>query len=327
MHNRILVIGGGSIGTRHLNNLTSLGAKNLACLHYSKSKKNTKDAITHLYDWSSVVKWEPEIILICSPTVFHMRDLDRSISLGVDVFMEKPLSSNAVNPELHFPSDRVFMIGYMLRWHNQLKKMRELIVSDKYGRIISASFEFGSYMPGWHPNENYRDGYAALKSLGGGVINTISHEIDLITWYFGYPKTVYTQNSDTGILEIEVEENSDSIVGYENFNVRLHLDFLQTEYSRSICVVFENAVITWDWNDNNIWIKERDVRSTIEPYQQFNVNQLYVDEIEYFMNMCSNRIVDHDLNYNYAIFNQRIITAMHESNKSGEMIILGVENG
>ena len=27
----------------------------------------------------------------------------------------------------------------------------------------------GSYLPDWHPDENYTIGYAAKKNLGGGV--------------------------------------------------------------------------------------------------------------------------------------------------------------
>ena len=38
-------------------------------------------------------------------------------------------------------------------------------------------------MPGWHKGENYKKSYALNKNLGGGVINTCCHEIDLALFF------------------------------------------------------------------------------------------------------------------------------------------------
>jgi hypothetical protein len=44
---------------------------------------------------------------------------------------------------------------------------------------FKVGFKRSFYLPKWHPYADYRKEYTALKTLGGGVIRTLSHEIDL----------------------------------------------------------------------------------------------------------------------------------------------------
>ena len=47
----------------------------------------------------------------------------------------------------------------MLRFHPAINYIHDLVKSEKFGKVYSARFEFGSYLPNWHPNENYKDSY------------------------------------------------------------------------------------------------------------------------------------------------------------------------
>ena len=46
------------------------------------------------------------------------------------------------------------------------------------------------YLPDFHPYENYKNSYAASKKLGGGALNTLSHEVDLIAFFLDYQKNI-----------------------------------------------------------------------------------------------------------------------------------------
>ena len=59
------------------------------------------------------------------------------------------------------------MIGCNLRFFPPISKIKKLIEQNKIGKIISVQIENGSYLPDWHPYEDYRKGYAAKKKLGG----------------------------------------------------------------------------------------------------------------------------------------------------------------
>lgn len=312
---RFIIVGGGSIGKRHINNLISMGYKNIACLHYSLSSKIDDSNVVDLYDWDELKNYDPCAVIICSPTHTHLDILNKINDINFHIFMEKPLTSNNVEIKGLVFDKNVFMIGFMLRYHSQIIKIKHIINKNIYGNIIRADFEFGSYLPNWHPDSDYKNSYVSNKEMGGGVINTISHEVDLICWFFGFPKTVYTQFSDSNFLCIDVEESCDSIFGYEKFNVSLHLDLLQKTYNRSIRIYFEEAVLEWNWNPNTIILNPYDKKKIkIHAKKKFDVNNLYYDELTDFINNCNINKVKNNLDLSYAKKNQELLNLMHTSN-------------
>ncbi|MBA7582435.1 hypothetical protein ES708_24363 [subsurface metagenome] len=67
----------------------------------------------------------------------------------------------------------------------------------------------GEYLPFWHPYEDYRKSYAAKKELGGGVLRTLSHEIDLVQYWFGEYEKIFAKISKISDLDIEVDDSTD----------------------------------------------------------------------------------------------------------------------
>ncbi len=86
--------------------------------------------------------------------------------------------------------------------------MKEIISSRKLGRIISVRVENGSFLPDWHPSENYKKSYAARDDLGGGVVLTCIHEIDYLYWFFGNVHEVYSITGKFSNLNIQAEDLS-----------------------------------------------------------------------------------------------------------------------
>ncbi len=320
---KIVVIGGGSIGKRHLRNLRSIGYGNLFCLHHSAESRAGIKGVRDIYNWYELIDLDPNAVFICTPTVYHIELLKKLSELKCNIFMEKPLGGTQSAPSLVDLSNRHFMIGFMLRWHSQLKWIRDCIQKGTFGTIIGASFEFGSYLPMWHPNEDYKKSYAAISKMGGGVINTISHEADLAIWFFGFPETVYTEYGGSRILDIDAEESCDIIFGYPEFNVTVHLDFLQRLYRRKISIYFEDVTLDWDWNSNKI-IVAQDGKKSVEYRlsKSFDVNYLYVDEVKSFFNLCEGECFTHSLDYKYALKNQILLDVMHKSNRMGQRLKL-----
>ena len=44
---------------------------------------------------------------------------------------------------------------------------------------MSIKVNVGSFVPHWHKYEDFRDLYACKNSLGGGIIYTECHELDI----------------------------------------------------------------------------------------------------------------------------------------------------
>ena len=199
----------------------------------------------------------------------------------------------------------------MLRYHPLVKKIKELIDSEKLGRIYSSRLEFGSWLPYWHSWEDYKISYASNKDMGGGVINTITHELDLAQYFFGNPQNVKSVKFNTNILDIDVEEIAESIFIYEDKLVSLHVDFLQKDYDRSVKILGEKGKIIWDWHTHIVHVQLH--KDTDEKYElhDFDVNQLYIDEINDFINLIKTNTLNHSLDFDHAVSNTELMLAIH----------------
>src|SRR5206468_7309611 len=76
------------------------------------------------------------------------------------------------------------------------------------GNVLAARLEFGEYLPGWHPYEDYRQMPASRRVLGGGVILAQIHDLDLAYAFFGFPRRVFAVGGHLSDLEIDVEDTA-----------------------------------------------------------------------------------------------------------------------
>src|SRR4051812_42314823 len=106
---RILVLGAGSIGSRHVLNLRELG-------HEVRSYDPRNDDIE---DRVPRIRWA-QAIVIATPTSRHYQDILDCQRAGKMIFCEKPLVSDQIEcraVDLH----QIMMVGYNLRFHSCVK--------------------------------------------------------------------------------------------------------------------------------------------------------------------------------------------------------------
>ena len=324
---RFLIIGGGSIGKRHIKNLQSLNYSEISCLKRTKDKNFEKETGVKSITSFAELTGPTDAVFVCTPTSLHANGIEIAKNLDAAIFMEKPLIQSKEELDkirnLMKGYNKVFFIGFMLRYHPLVKKIKSIIDSNVLGDVYNARFEFGSYLPSWHPWEDYKTGYAAKKKLGGGVINTITHELDLVQYYFGNPVSLFCDSKNLNKLGIEVEEMAETIFDYNDKMVTLHLDYLQKDYDRNIKVLCEDGKIIWNWHDNKVLVKKHK-RDVIEHgvLSDFDVNQLYIDELKDFIDIIETSKLDHPLNFNHAASNTELLLQMHQSSLKGEKINL-----
>jgi len=86
---KILIIGFGSIGKRHFNNLFSIGQDNIAV--FDPVPKSFEFDSPHKYakytDLEKAFKWNPEVVLVCSPTKLHSEHIIKSLNKGCHIFV------------------------------------------------------------------------------------------------------------------------------------------------------------------------------------------------------------------------------------------------
>jgi len=314
---KFLIVGGGSIGQRHLKNLITLGYDDLYCYKRSQSSEfETAFQCKVITKVAEVEDLQPDAIFICNPTSLHGDWVEIAAKIGSHVFVEKPLthSQDDLNRiKSSWKEDKVFFIGFMLRYHPLVKKIKALLKEEKIGKVYSARLEFGSWLPYWHPWEDYKTSYASIKELGGGVINTITHELDLAQHFFGTPSAIKSVKANFDILELEVEELAESILVYDDKLVTFHVDYLQKDYDRNIKILGIDGKIVWDWHTNVVKVSRH--RSLEESYrlENFDVNQLYIDELQDFISNIENKKFKHDLDFSHAVTNCQLMLNLHRA--------------
>lgn len=282
---KALVIGYGSIGRRHAENLKALGVGKIFFLRHSKSKNLP---VGHFTSLSSALRENPDFAVIANPTSLHIPVATSLAKAGVHLFIEKPLSNSArdANELVKIVKNKklVTMVGYNFRFHPQLIQIKKLIKNGAVGKVLSARVEAGQYLPDWHSDEDYTKGYAAKKSLGGGVILTLIHEIDYLSWLIGKPKRVFCLADKVSNLKIDVEDVAEVLIQYDNKTLgEVHLDYLQRVGRRNLEIIGEKGTILWDYFDGEIKIYKNKKWSTYKLSKKWKRNQMFMDEMKHFL--------------------------------------------
>ena len=291
---KILITGLGSIGQRHARNLrTILGDRAELIAWRARNLELPPDlsgVVREVPDLAAALSERPDAVFITNPSSMHLPVAQAAADAGCALFIEKPLAHTWDGVERLIETverlGAVAMIGYQMRFHPGLRRLKELLNGGAIGRTISARLDFGEYLPGWHPYEDYRDSYAARRSLGGGVLLSQIHEFDYLCWLWGVPERLYASGGRLTSLEVDVEDfvvaQLEYAAGAAIAVATVQLDYLRRPAVRTCEVIGEDGRITVNLLDGRL------VRTTTEGAVaaeecDFDRNDLFVDEVRHFL--------------------------------------------
>ena len=317
---KFLIAGIGSIGTRHLKNLVSLGEKDIILFRTKNEPSPDYPELPVYTNLDEALAEKPDAVLVCNPTAFHLDVALPATEAGCHLFIEKPLSHtwNRVPEllELVKKNNLVTQIGYHLRFDGGLKSTKYVIeaTSDKVRHMVAYC---GQYLPDWHPDEDYRQGVSALKSMGGGVINDLSHEIDYAMWFLGKPKSVYCVARKLSNLEIETEDVASIILNFKKAICSINLDYLRETKVRHSWFTGEKGSMLWFEGSK----KEEPLLCELTPEEN---NERYLAELEHFIENVSGdedeRVLNCDVFQGAEVL--KVILAAKESAATGKVVNL-----
>jgi predicted dehydrogenase len=249
---RVLVIGAGSIGLRHLGNLRALGAGVGAC--DPDASRRVLAAERHgaavFADLPAALAAGWDAALVCTPTHTHLAVAHCAVEAGLHVFVEKPLAEVTVGIPALLASAarrrRTLMVGHSMRFHPGVVRLREL-AAGRLGRILLATVRGGHFLPHWRPGQDYREVYSSRRAEGGGVLLDYLHDFDYLRWMLGEAREVFAVAGRLGTLEIDSDDHATVIVRWWSGAVAtLQLDYLRPRRWRACELVGDRAVATWE---------------------------------------------------------------------------------
>jgi len=288
---RILVIGCGSIGERHIRNLKDLSVGEIiACDPNQKrvSVVGKKHKIQTYTELGQALSRKVDAALVCIPPSAHVSIARKVINCGAHVFIEKPLSHSLKGVDELIDQARrknlTIMVGYNFRFHPGVTLTKKLLDKGEAGRILSARADVGQYLPDWRPWQDYRLSYTARKRLGGGIILDGSHELDYMRWFLGEVKEVSCFAGKLSRLEVDTEDTAEILLKFKNRAIAgIHLDFVRRDYSRNCEIIGEEGSIVWSYPDRLVRVysarkkRWRIFKTSDDP------NEMYVREAQHFI--------------------------------------------
>jgi predicted dehydrogenase len=170
---RALIVGLGSIGRRHARNWATLRLGDVwVCRQQGAPQPEALGVEARVIrDLDQALAAGPEVVIVSNPTSLHVETARQAIEAGAHVLVEKPLGHTLDGvAQLLTQSaarQRLVMVGYNLRFHPGLLRLRQLLHAGAIGQPLAARVEMGEYLPDWHPWEDYRHGYAARPRRRG----------------------------------------------------------------------------------------------------------------------------------------------------------------
>jgi predicted dehydrogenase len=201
------------------------------------------------------------VVIISNPTALHLQVAIPAARAGCHLLLEKPVSHTLAGIQeleaaVENRGSRV-LVGYQLRFHPGLQKAAALLQSGAIGRPLTARAHWGEYLPGWHPWEDYRQGYSAQSGLGGGVILTLSHPLDYLRWLFGDVEAVWAFAGQHSDLEIDVEDSAEIGLRFKQGTLAtVHLDYNQRPPQHTLEVIGTQGTLRWDNQDGSVSVFE-----------------------------------------------------------------------
>jgi len=298
---KILIIGLGSIGKKHVNAILSLypDAQIFALRSISSSDQYLN--VINIFH-KEEIPTDLSFILISNITSSHEHTINEVIELNCPLFIEKPVLSdlsNANQLSTKIKESKVTTyIACNLRFHPAIEFTKQYLAAE-LPRINEVNIYCGSYLPEWRPGIDFRKIYSAKAEEGGGVHLDLIHEIDYCTWLFGFPTETISLMSNKSSLEISSVDNARFIFKYPEFNIGMNLNYYRRDAKREIEIVTDNDTLIVDLLKNKV-----SSAKTGEVFFERNLNLLetYENQMKYFINCIqSNESPMNDFNYSVEV--------------------------
>ncbi|MFZ0183896.1 MAG: Gfo/Idh/MocA family oxidoreductase [Nitrosotalea sp.] len=308
MNLKVLILGCGSIGTRHAKNLRSIGIKNIILCDKDKSRLESLAKVigTNLLylDYKQAIRKNKDIsaAVICTPTSYHMEQAMYFAKNKINLFVEKPLSHNLYkikNLQRLVDSNKlVVMMGHSYMFEHGFIKLKSLLDKKILGSVYFVTYLQGQFLPDWHPYADYRLEYTARKELGGGALLTLtSHSFYVIEWLFGKIKSLDGKIvTRAGHLDVNVDDSVFLLLRTDDgIIIQSQNNFIVPIHQHEIIIEGEKGRMEFDFVGKKITIMLRDKKDRIIDVDK-GPNDRFVKEMSYFLSSLKNNNLDGNLN-------------------------------
>ena len=293
---RVLVIGAGSIGERHLRCFYLTGRCDLAVC---ENRLERRHEITQQYhvgnsaaDIESALAFRPTAAVICTPTNQHVSTAIQLAKAGVHMLIEKPLSTELDGVDelnrLVEANQLVASVAYVHRSHPALEQMKAQIESGNFGEPLHLYALGGSHFPTGRPD--YREIYFSRRETGGGAIqDALTHIVNAAEWLVGPIDQLISDSDRLALDGIEVEDTVHVIARHGQVMSCYCLNQFQFPTELSITVVCKHGTCRYE-PEKDLWrcMTTPGGDWLVHKVPEFNKDKLYLRQANSFLDSIEN---------------------------------------
>lgn len=327
---RFLIIGGGSMGKRRIRCLLAHGvaAKDIRLIDIRADRRAEslqRYAVASLADLDAGWAWNPDVVIVSTPTKQHMRYCLEAARARKDFFCEIALSNSLDGAEelltLVNRYGLVAALGINNPCHAVMRQAKAWLLDESFGAPLTYQMAFGNYLPNWHPWEAYQDFYDETQIMG-----VIAQELGALYSLLGTRVCeLYAQSRRSGALEIEGPDNLQILARTEGGTaVTLQLDLLQDRQVYEYRIVSARGVIEVELLPEasaRRYLNATGEIDEIPPPIGYTFEQAYIDEFGAFLEALDSRKQwYHPLGDSVQIL--RCLEAVKSSSRDGQLVTI-----
>ena len=222
------IIGVGNMGTAHAKHLFESKIEGAVLTAICDTDIRVRERLSAQFIGIKVYKnhidllknSDVDCVIIATPHYAHPNIAVDCFKAGKNVLTEKPIGVLQTEIEKMISaakeSGKVFGIMFNQRTNSLFKAAREFVKSGKLGEKKRLVWQITN----WYRTQSYYNSSswrATYSGEGGGVLmNQAPHQLDLLQWIFGLPKSVFANLKIAKYHDIEVEDDAELLFNYSD---------------------------------------------------------------------------------------------------------------
>lgn len=213
MMKKILVVGCGSIGERHLRCFLKTGRAEVSACDTNPAllqKMKSEYGVPTFADLKAALAEESfDGAVICTPAHTHIPIAIMALKANAALLIEKPLAVKLdgigdLKSELD-KAKKFVGVAYVYHFMPAVQAAREFLLKGSLGKLLQVSVVSGQHFPTYRPA--YREIYYNKHETGGGAIqDALTHLVNALEWMVGPTTKVYCEAAHQHLDGVTVED-------------------------------------------------------------------------------------------------------------------------
>ncbi|MBM4071708.1 MAG: Gfo/Idh/MocA family oxidoreductase [Planctomycetes bacterium] len=264
MRHRVLIVGAGSIGERHLRCFQATGRADIVLVekHPERCRRvaerhGVRRAFTDVADSLA----EPiDAAVIATPAPFHVSQATELARRGIHLLIEKPLSTSmlgiAALQEAVQTRGLTAAVAYVYRCHPLLAAMRQALLDGRFGKPLELIVVAGQHFPTYRPA--YRDIYYIDRAMGGGAIqDALTHLVNAGEWLVGPVDRLVVDAAHQSLEGVTVEDTVHLLARHGAVMGSYSLNQYQAPNETTLTVICERGAARFELHESRWrWLTE-----------------------------------------------------------------------